>query len=426
MQPPTSPNTSVRESLNQLLEDPDIPQSVRDALAPEFAEVRAMLDKLDQGELHLAVFGRVSVGKSALLNALLGEDHFEVGVLHGTTTQSHRARWEENVQSGVHFIDTPGINELDGETREQLAVDVAERADLVIFVCDSDLTATELKAIERLNQTQRPLLLALNKADRYSSQDLDSLLARLREHVSGRIRADDVVACSALPAPKTIIRVDAEGNESEERSQPKADVSALRARILAIVEREGKTLSAVNAGLFAGRLADQVGVRITEVRRELAKKLVRNYCLAKGVAVAVNPIPVADLLSAAALDVSLVVHLSKLYGLPVTRTEAGKLVATIVAQLAALMGAIWGVHLVSAALKGISVGLSTALTAGAQGALAWYATRIIGDAAEEWLARGKSWGEQGPKRALQDILKNLDRESILRDARSEILAKLKG
>ena len=361
----------MRESLHQLLDDPDIPQSVRDALAPEFAEVRAMLDKLDQGELHLAALrvGRVSVGKSALLNALLGENRFEVGVLHGTTTRSHRARWEENIQSGVHFIDTPGINELDGEAREQLAIDVAERADLVIFVCDSDLTASELAAIARLQQTQRPLLLALNKADRYSSTDLNALLSRLREHVAGKIRAEDVVACSALPAPRTLIRVDAAGNESEERQRPGADVQALRARILAIVEREGKTLSAVNAGLFAGRLADQVGVRITEVRRELANKLVRNYCLAKGIAVAVNPIPVADLLSAAALDVSLVVHLSKLYGLPLTRTEAGKLVATIVAQLAVLMGAIWGVHLVSAALKGISVGLSTALTAGAQGAL---------------------------------------------------------
>jgi len=415
----------VRESLNQLLDDPDIPQSVRDALAPEFEEVREMLNKLEQGELHLAVFGRVSVGKSALLNALLGEDRFEVGVLHGTTTRSHRARWEENIKSGVHFIDTPGINELDGEAREQLAIEVAERADLVIFVCDSDLTASELGAIERLQQTQRPLILVLNKADRYAKAELDSLMDRLREHVRGQIRSEDVVACSALPAPRTVIRIDAQGNESEERNQPEPSIESLRVRIVNIAETEGKTLSAVNAGLFAGRLADQVGVRITEVRRELAQKLVRNYCLAKGLAVAVNPIPVADLLSAAALDVSLVVHLSKLYGLPLTRTEAGKLVATIVAQLAALMGAIWGVHLVSAALKGISAGLSTALTAGAQGALAWYATRIIGDAAEEWLARGKSWGDQGPKRALQQILGNLDRESILRDARGEILAKLK-
>jgi hypothetical protein len=159
------------------------------------------------------------------------------------------------------------------------------------------------------------------------------------------------VACSALPAIKRVIRIDADGSEHESDEQPEPDIKLLRERILAIVEQEGKTLSAVNAGLFAGRLADQVGKRITEVRRELAQKLVRNYCLAKGLAVAVNPIPVADLLSAAALDVTMVVHLSRLYGLPLSRTEAGRLVTTIVVQLAALMGAIWGVHLASAALS---------------------------------------------------------------------------
>lgn len=416
----------MRESLQQLLDDPAIPDSVRSALAPEFEEMRQMLARLDEGELHLAVFGRVSVGKSALLNALLGQELFEVGVLHGTTTRSQRARWEEQVAAGVHFIDTPGINELDGEAREQLAIDVAERADLVLFVADGDLTASELAALERLQQTQRPLLLVLNKADRYSPSEREALLARLREHVAGWIRPEDVVAASALPAPRTVIRIDAAGVESEQREQAASDVASLRERIRAIVEREGKTLSAVNAGLFAGRLADQIGRRITEVRQELARKLVRNYCLAKGLAVAVNPIPVADLLSAAALDVSMVLHLSKLYGLPLSRSEAGKLVTTIVVQLAALMGTIWGVHLVSAALKGLSAGLSTALTAGAQGALAWYATRIIGEAATEWLARGKSWGEQGPKRALQQILDGLDRDSILRDARAQIIEKLKG
>ncbi|MCB1626659.1 MAG: GTP-binding protein [Xanthomonadales bacterium] len=416
----------MRESLQQLLDDPAIPDSVRQALAPEFEEMRQMLARLDEGELHLAVFGRVSVGKSALLNALLGQPLFEVGVLHGTTTRAHQARWEEQIAAGVHFIDTPGINELDGQAREQLAVDVAERADLVLFVADGDLTASELSALERLQQTQRPVLLVLNKADRYTQAERQSLLERLRQHVQGWIRAEDVVAVSALPASRTVIRIDAAGVEHEQQEQPDSDVAELRERITAIVAREGKTLSAINAGLFAGRLADQVGRRITEVRQELAQKLIRNYCLAKGLAVAVNPIPVADLLSAAALDVSMVLHLSRLYGLPLSRTEAGKLVTTIVVQLAALMGAIWGVHLVSAALKGLSAGLSTALTAGAQGALAWYATRIIGEAATDWLARGKSWGEQGPKRALQQILSGLDRDSILRDAREQILARLKG
>jgi uncharacterized protein (DUF697 family) len=203
------------------------------------------------------------------------------------------------------------------------------------------------------------------------------------------------------------------------------DVSALRARVFAILEAEGKALAALNAALFAGDLADSVGERLTRLRSEIAARVTRSYCLAKGVAVALNPVPVADLLAAAALDVALVVHLSKVYGLPMTRAEATGLLGTVVAQLAALMGAIWGVHLVASALKGLSAGLSTALTAAAQGALAWYATLLVARAAERYLAQGKSWGPLGPKRVVQDIVASLDRDSVLREARAEILRRLK-
>src|SRR5690606_8726543 len=98
---------------------------------------------------------------------------------------------------------------------------------------------------------------------------------------------------------------------------------------------------------------------------------------------------------------------------------------TIVAQLAALMGAIWGVHLVASALKAGSAGLSTVFTATAQGALAWYATVLVARAAERYLAAGKSWGERGPKRVVRDIVESLDRDSILREAREEILSRLR-
>ena len=108
-----------------------------------------------------------------------------------------------------------------------------------------------------------------------------------------------------------------------------------------------------------------------------------------------------------------------------TRRETGQLIVTICAQLVALMGAIWGVHLVASALKVASVGWSTVLTAGAQGALAWYATLVVGRAAERYLVAGKSWGESGPKRVVQDIVAQLDRDSILREAREEILARLR-
>ncbi|ANB18370.1 Small GTP-binding protein domain [Dokdonella koreensis DS-123] len=413
------------DSLRALLDDPHIPPVVRATLAEDFGRLEAMLAKLERDELHLAVFGRVSVGKSALANALLGEPAFEVGVLHGTTREAGQRPWRDVAGSGVHLIDTPGIDELDGEAREHLAFEVAGLVDLVVFVVDGDMTQREREAVQLLAATRRPLLLALNKADRYTEAERENVLVRLREHVAGLVRAEDVVAVSARPAALRTVHVDADGGEHEQWLAQPPDIDALRGRLVAVLAREGKTLAALNASLFAGRLSDAVSGRIAASRRELGGKVIRQYCLAKSVAVALNPIPVADLLAAGALDAALVMHLGRVYGLPLTRSEAGGLITTICAQLVALMGAIWGIHLAASALKGLSAGMSTVLTAAAQGALAWYATELVGRAAERYLIAGKSWGEHGPKRVVAEIVESLDRDSILREARSEILARLR-
>ena len=420
-----SHHSQAEESLRALLEDPQVPPAVRSSLAADFERLEAMLGKLERDELHLAVFGRVSVGKSALANALLGEPAFAVGVLHGTTREATPRRWQEVAGSGVHLIDTPGIDELDGEAREVLAVEVAGISDLVIFVVDGDMTTRERDALVQLAQTERPLLLALNKADHYDEGELTRLLTRLREHASGLVQPEDVVAVSAQPPPLRRISLDAEGREQVEMIRQAANIEALRNRLTDVLTREGRTLSALNASLFAGRLTDAVARRIVSARRELASKVIRQYCIAKSIAVALNPVPVADLLAAGALDAALVMHLARVYGLPITRREAGGLIGTICAQLAALMGAIWGIHLAASALKGLSAGMSTVLTATAQGALAWYATEIVGRAADRYLAAGKSWGDLGAKRVVSDIVASLDRESILREARSEILQRLR-
>ncbi len=418
-------HSQAEQSLRALLDDPQVPAAVRNSLAADFNRLEAMLGKLERGELHLAVFGRVSVGKSALANALLGESAFEVGVLHGTTREATPRPWQEVAGSGVHLIDTPGIDELDGEARERLAVEVAGISDLVVFVVDGDMTTRERDALVELARTERPLLLALNKADRYDDDELARLLARLREHASGIVQAEDVVAVSAQPPPLRRVSLDADGHEQVEMIRQAANIDALRNRLTDVLSREGRTLSALNASLFAGRLTDAVAQRIVVARRELASKVIRQYCIAKSIAVALNPIPVADLLAAGALDAALVMHLARVYGLPITRREAGGLIGTICAQLAALMGAIWGIHLAASALKGLSAGMSTVLTATAQGALAWYATEIVGRAADRYLAAGKSWGELGAKRVVSDIVASLDRDSILREARTEILRRLR-
>ena len=415
----------ARESLRELLDDQRVPPPVRAALAEEYRQLQVLLEKIEHGHIHIAVFGRVSVGKSALLNALLGETRFSTSPLHGETTRAAHARWQEYDAGGVFLIDTPGINEVSGETREQLAHDVASRSDLVMFVVDGDITDTELKALRQVKGAAQRLVLVLNKIDRYTQADRELLLETLRRRSAGLIQPQDILTVAAQPAERIVILVDAEGNETETRRRPPTDVTALRERIWDILKAEGKTMAALNAGLFAGRFSDRLTREIVVIRRDLADKVVRKYCLAKGVAVALNPIPVADILAAVATDAAMIVHLGRVYGLPINRVEAGALLKTIFTQLAFLMGTVWVMNLVAAALKGISLGLSTVVTAGAQGAVAWYGTYVVGRAAEQYFAQGKSWGEGGPKRVVQDILDSLDRESLLAQARDDILARLK-
>jgi len=415
----------ARDSLKMLLQDKRLPPEARTGLADDFSQVQAMLEKLEHGHIHIAVLGRVSVGKSSVLNALIGERRFSTSALHGETRQNEMAHWDEKESGSLFLIDTPGINEIDGEARERMAHEVSQRSDLVLFVIDGDMTDSEYHALQGLAREHRPLLVVMNKCDRYTAAQRrelrDSLLARL-EHI---IHSDNFVEVSADPPSRIYIMLDADGNETETERPATPDVAALKERIWEILEAEGKTLAALNASLFAGDLSDKVGARILAVRRQLGEKVISNYSLFKGVAVAINPVPVADLAAAVAVDVSMVAHLSEVYGMPMTRTQSGALIKTISGQLLLLMGATWLLHLVASLLKAGSGGLSTLLTVGAQGAVAYYSTFVVGRAAEHYLAAGCSWGEDGPKRVIRNILDSIDRDSMLARARQDILARIR-
>jgi hypothetical protein len=413
------------ESLRQLLEDARIPDSIRTSLSDDYAQVRGMLDKLEHGHLHVAVFGRVSVGKSSLLNALLGKTAFSVSVLHGETHSVNMQQWEEYADGGIFLIDTPGINEIDGEAREKMAHEVASRTDLLLFVIDSDLTDVEFQALKTVAASHRPLLLVVNKADRYTEDEQRQLRSVLRTRTQGIIAPENIVFTTAQASRQTVIFVDENGQEREGIRERPLNVTALKSRLWDIVEAEGKTLAALNASLFAGNLSNEVGQRILAIKRELGEKTIRLYCLGKGIAVALNPIPVADLIAAAVIDAGMIIHLSRLYGLPISRGEAGDLVRTILAQMLLLMGTVWAVHLISSALKLGTGGLSTIITGATQGAVAWYSTLVVGRVAEQWLANGKSWGDAGPKLTVQQILDTLDRDSVLAEAREEIVTYLR-
>ncbi len=415
----------AKESLSYLLQDKRVPPQVRESLQDDFQQIQQMLEKIEHEHIHISVLGRVSVGKSSLLNALTGQEQFATSPLHGETKNTAFASWHEYEAGGVYFIDTPGINEIEGEQRAQMAHEVAARSDIILFVLDGDMTDTEYQALQQVVSESRPVVLVLNKIDRYSAKEQQLLLENLAERVKGLVSAEHIIPVSSRTTEKHYILVDEQGNETQTTREFPPEISALKNCLWSIVNGEGKTLAAINASLFAGELSAQVSERIMAIRKDVAQKLIHTYCVSKGVAVAINPVPVADLMAAAIIDVTLVVHLSRLYGFPLSKTEAGELIKTIAGQMLLLLGTIWGIHFISSALKLGTGGLSTVLTASAQGAVAYYSTLVVGKAAQQYLRQGKSWGKAGAKEAVRAILDSLDRDSILKQAKGDIMARLK-
>jgi GTPase len=147
----------------------------------------------DTGEpVRLAVIGRPNVGKSSIVNALLGSERVIVSDLAGTTRDAidTRLRLEDRT---VILIDTAGLRR---RTKVAGTVDfyaqlrserAAERADVAIVVCDAaeGVTSEDLRVAELAMKKGCATVVALNKWD-IGDTDLDDAKARLATRLRQR------------------------------------------------------------------------------------------------------------------------------------------------------------------------------------------------------------------------------------------------
>jgi len=444
----------AQRTLRDLVKKLDLTPRERQGLEPEIAELQQMLEKLEQMVIQIAVFGMVGRGKSSVLNALLGENVFATGAVHGVTRSQQSANWQISREkigglknqeilrvslkslgsARIELIDTPGIDEVDGESREELARSVAQQADLILFVIAGDMTKVEYEALSQLRLASKPILLVFNKTDQYPRADRQAIYTKIRdERVKQLLSPEEIVMTAASPlVPKAIMQED--GSVAAELVAGVPQIQELKVKILEVLDREGKALVALNSMIFADNVQEMVIQRKMSIRDRRANKIIWNGVITQAVAIAVSPVTVIDLVSTAIIDVSMILALSRLYGISMNQQGA----IALMQKIAMGMGGITASELLTTlglgslkTLFGASTIATGGLTTGLyisvgimQASVAGVSSYAIGLVTKEYLANGASWGAQGPKAVVSRILASLDEASILARVKDELSQKL--
>jgi len=215
----------------------------------------------------VALVGRPNVGKSTLLNALLGQK-VSIVTSRPQTTRHRVLGISESAAGQIAFIDTPGMHQ--GPKRalnramNRAAGAALGDADLAVFIVEAlKWTDEDAMALERVVQSGRPVIAVINKVDR----------VRPRERLLPFIAALAEKAAFAAVVPVSALRAD--------------NLEALRAAILAALP-EGERLYP------AGQLTDRSErFRIAElIREKLTHELVEE--LPYGIAVEVENYATTD------------------------------------------------------------------------------------------------------------------------------------
>jgi GTP-binding protein EngB required for normal cell division len=226
-----------------------IEEAVRQGGLVEFRpSIAAILDRAEDTSFEIAVFGRVSAGKSSLLNAVLETNALPVGVTPITSVPTRIVYAEQpsltvwfseapkkilepsrlpefateqqnpanakhvvrlvlaltsaRLEGGVAFVDTPGLGSLatSGAT-ETLAY--LPKCDLGVVLIDagSTLTADDLQTIMALQKAAIPVNVLLSKADLLEPDDRNRIVQYVKQHIGSECHLDlPVHPVSALPS----------------------------------------------------------------------------------------------------------------------------------------------------------------------------------------------------------------------------------
>jgi len=149
------------------------------------------------------LIGRPNVGKSTLMNSLIGQK-IAITSRKPQTTRNRIQTVYTSDEGQIVFVDTPGIHKAKNKLGDYM-VNIAERSinevDVVLWLVEPTnyIGAGEQHIIEQLKKTKTPVILVINKIDTVKKEELYGFIDTYRKEME----FDEIVPVSALKKENT-------------------------------------------------------------------------------------------------------------------------------------------------------------------------------------------------------------------------------
>jgi GTP-binding protein EngB required for normal cell division/uncharacterized protein (DUF697 family) len=313
MRPGGKPRSRDKDrSMNEASLQDSLLESARDGVDVSAAlqEIREQRRRKEAGEVHIALFGEVSTGKSSLVNALLPEAGAATDARAGTTGDIRHYRWQADTGDSVMVADLPGFN-LD---EDSAVLEEARRAHLVVFLCDGDLAATQVEQLRRLKSLGKPLVLAFNKMDRYDRAEAAAIFDRIA--AQAELGREDMVTIQT-GGREEIIRLLQDGSEHREHRARAVEIEALKSAIQAHLDRDRDLMESLRDTAVLLLASEKLEIARDRHREQQAEQLVGKYARRAVLGALAAVAPGSDLVIQGVLATRLVQELCQLYGVSV-------------------------------------------------------------------------------------------------------------
>lgn len=265
----------------------------------EVDDIKELLQRLESGLIWLALFGKVSAGKSAIANSLMNDDIAEVNVKHGSTKEP-----KPYIKKPWCIVDVPGI--LDDKVEEHIALNEANKAHGHIFVIDKEPLGPEMELFDIVhkNTPHVPKIVFFNKLDMLTGQmpvkDQETVKRLVMEKMKKYVKSeDDIVFGSAQLYDKA--------NDIMIRQR----IPQLEDRLYEDTSTLGQMVNVIDFAKRGEELSGKVKEKILEVRKRVARKIIKAYAYG---AIGTSWIPFDSLTVAPAMYASMVYALVKIMG----------------------------------------------------------------------------------------------------------------